>query len=82
MSMLCSVYRSPLQEGMYLYVPKNEPFAEVPESLLQRFGTPGHVLDLTLTPEQKLARADARQVLLSIRQQGYYLQLPPKQVAW
>jgi len=73
----CSVYRSPKKEGMYLFVPKQDPFAKVPEQLLQTFGEPGHVLDLELTPERKLARANARDVLNGLAENGYYLQMPP-----
>lgn len=75
--MLCSVYRSPRKEGMYLYVPKQNPFAKVPEVLLQTFGEPGHVMDLELTPERRLARANAPDVINGLRENGYYLQMPP-----
>ena len=74
---VCSVYRSPKKEGMYIYVPKQDPFKDVPETLLETFGTPGHVMDLVLTPERTLARVDVRQVMHGLRQNGYYLQMPP-----
>ncbi len=73
----CSVYRSPKKEGMYLYVPKQDPFERVPEELLQTFGTPGHVLDLDLVPDRKLARVNALDVINGILHNGYYLQMPP-----
>ncbi len=75
--LMCSVYRSPKKEGMYIYVPKQEPFENVPESLMLSFGTPGHVMDLLLTPDRTLARVDVRQVMQGIQQNGYYLQMPP-----
>lgn len=75
--LLCSVYRSPKKEGMYLYVPQDEPFARVPAALLQGFGQPGLVLHLELTPTRKLARVNAGDVIEGIRQNGYYLQMPP-----
>ena len=74
---MCPVYRSDKKEGMYMYVPKQDPFENVPEALLQTFGTPGHVMDLLLTPERTLARVDVRQVIQGIQQNGYYLQMPP-----
>lgn len=74
---MCSVYRSPKKEGMYIYVPKQEPFENVPEALLERFGVPGHVMDLLLTPERTLARVDVKQVMQGLQQNGYYLQMPP-----
>ena len=74
---MCSVYRSPNKEGMYIYVHKNDPFEQVPEALLQQFGTPGHVMDLLLTPERSLARVDVREVMAAVGNQGYFLQMPP-----
>ena len=74
---MCSVYRSPKKEGMYIYVPKQEPFEQVPEALLQSFGTPGHVMDLLLTADRSLARGDVKLVMQGIQQNGYYLQMPP-----
>lgn len=74
---MCSIYRSPKKEGMYIYVPKQEPFENVPEALLQTFGTPGHVMDLLLTQDRTLARVDVKQVMQGIEQKGYYLQMPP-----
>lgn len=74
---LCSIYRSPKKEGMYLYVPKDAGFDEVPEALLKQMGTPGHVMDLLLTPEKKLARVDVNDVLRELADKGFYLQMPP-----
>ncbi len=76
----CSVYRSSKKEGMYLYVPKEDPFESVPEDLLSRFGTPGHVMDLSLTSERKLARVNVRDVLNGLQEKGFYLQLPPSEL--
>ena len=81
MKNLCSIYRSPRQEGMYLYVDKDEDLSRVPESLLGRFGVPELAMTLLLTPERKLARTSAEQVLAAIAQQGFYLQLPPGPLA-
>lgn len=77
MSMLCQVFRSPRREGLYLYVDRSRGLADVPESLLGQFGTPAPVMVLRLSHDRKLARADANEVLASIRERGYYLQLPP-----
>lgn len=74
---MCSVYRSPKKEGMYLYVPKQDPFEQVPEALLQQFGTPGHVMDLMLTEDRALARVNVKEVMLGIDNNGYFLQMPP-----
>lgn len=62
---------------MYLYVPKQEGLATVPEELLEQFGKPRHVMDMLLTPERKLARVQTATVLEQLAGQGFYLQLPP-----
>ena len=75
--MFCQVYRSPRKEQMYLYVEKQEGLARVPEPLLKQFGEPEPVMLLQLDGKRKLARADAGTVVEQIREQGYYLQMPP-----
>jgi len=79
MKTLCDIYRSPRREEMYLYVDKREGLARVPEKLLAMFGKPRHLTTLLLSPEKKLARADAVRVLEELDARGYYLQLPPVQ---
>jgi uncharacterized protein YcgL (UPF0745 family) len=49
----------------------------VPEDLQGKLGTLSEVLTLVLTPERKLARAKAADVMTAIVNKGYYLQLPP-----
>jgi uncharacterized protein YcgL (UPF0745 family) len=75
--LLCSVYRSSKKEGMYLYVRRGADLSTLPEGLMKVFGLPGHALDLLLTAEKKLARADSATVMAQIRDQGFYLQMPP-----
>lgn len=77
MSILVKVYRSPRQQEMYLYVAADDDLARVPEALLKRFGPPVEALSVELTPERKLARAAAGDVLKNIAESGYYLQMPP-----
>ncbi|MDX5299115.1 MAG: YcgL domain-containing protein [Gammaproteobacteria bacterium] len=79
---LCSIYRSTRKDEAYLYVDKRVGLKEVPEALLAQFGKPVHVADLLITPERKLARAEAPRVLEKIAAQGYYLQLPPPREAY
>ena len=77
MKKICSIYRSPKHEGMYLYVDKQEGIERVPEALLSRFGKPAQAMTLLIFPGKKLARASADKVLEALEQQGYYLQMPP-----
>jgi uncharacterized protein YcgL (UPF0745 family) len=77
MNLLCQVFRSSRQQEMYLYVEISPGLRDVPPELLARFGDPAPVMTLNLTPERKLARADAKAVLASIAEQGFYLQMLP-----
>ncbi|SDO28180.1 hypothetical protein SAMN04487957_10540 [Halomonas shengliensis] len=75
--LLCQVFRSPRKDEMYLYVDKREGLARVPEPLLVRFGEPQPAMTLLLSPEKRLARAGAAEVMAAIRDKGFYLQMPP-----
>ena len=78
MKLLCEIFKSSRKEGMYLYVEKKCGTQAVPEGLLASFGAPESVMTLLLGESRKLARADAAEVIESICEQGYYLQLPPQ----
>jgi uncharacterized protein len=78
MKVICQIFRSPKEEGMYLYVKKDEGITKVPEELLKLFGKPLPAMVLLLTPEKKLARVSVEKVVESLETQGYYLQLPPR----
>ena len=77
MNILCKVYRSPKRAETYLYVDALEAMARVPAELLDRFGEPVEALSIVLHPGRRLARANVEQVIKAIREQGYYLQMPP-----
>ncbi len=74
---LVRVYKSLRKQDMYLFVDFREALARVPASLLTQFGEPSEVMTLKLTPERKLARARATDVLEQIDTAGFYLQMPP-----
>lgn len=78
MKIICEIYRSPKEEGMYLYVKKEEGLSKVPEALLKMFGRPQQAMVLLLTPGKKLAHASVEKVAESLEAQGFYLQLPPR----
>jgi uncharacterized protein YcgL (UPF0745 family) len=78
MKVICQVFRSPKEEGMYLYVQKDEGLSRVPDDLLKLFGKPQPAMVLLLTPEKKLARVSVEKVVESLTTQGFYLQLPPR----
>jgi hypothetical protein len=78
MKIICQIFRSSKEEGMYLYVKKEEGLTKVPEELLKLFGKPQPAMVLLLTPEKKLARVSVERVAESLQSQGYYLQMPPR----
>ena len=77
MKRICSIYKSPKRNEMYLYVLKSDALERVPEGLLTVFGKPVHAFDLVLSPERALAREDIHSVLEHLDSQGYHLQMPP-----
>ncbi len=79
--LLCQVYRSSRKDGVYLYLPKSSSFSSLPEGLQELFGQPQPALTLLLTPERKLAQANAAKVLAAIAENGFYLQMPPPEDA-
>ena len=74
---IVEILRSPKRDEMYLYIDKQEGLKRVPEALLERFGEPKSVMTLLVSEDKQLARADAKEVMRSIREQGFYLQMPP-----
>ncbi len=74
---LVQVFRSSRREHTYLFVDLSEGLARVPEALLLHFGQPEPALRLHLTPERRLAQAEAAAVLAAIAEHGFYLQVPP-----
>lgn len=77
MRKICSIYRSPCKEGMYLYVEKSTGLKDVPAALLERFGAPRLAMTLLIDQSRELARVDAAKVLEQIQCNGFYLQMPP-----
>jgi len=66
---------------MYLYVPESDDsealLNSLPGGLLILTGKLDKVMDLELTPDKKLASANAADVLLALKENGFYLQSPP-----
>jgi uncharacterized protein len=78
MKLITQIYRSNKEEGMYLYVKKEDGLTRVPNDLLQLFGKPEPAMVLVLTPEKKLAHANVQAVMALLEENGFYLQLPPR----
>ena len=76
--MKCFVYKSIKKADSYIYLNEKDNFQKLPEQLLMLFCKPEGTLEFDLTVDRKLALADVQQVLQSLDDQGYYLQMPSK----
>lgn len=75
--MLCFVYRSKKNHEMYLYLPEKDQFSAVPDSLLKLVGQVEFSFEFKLTTERKLLRYEASEVMRNLRDNGFFLQMPP-----
>ncbi|WP_127477686.1 YcgL domain-containing protein [Sulfurivermis fontis] len=76
--MKCFIYKSSKKDQLYLYLPRQDDFKDVPPILMDTMGQPVFVMELELNPERKLARANVAEVLAGLADRGFYLQMPPK----
>lgn len=73
----CFVYRSAKQTGMYLYLIEKDNFDSVPESLLRMLGNVNFSFEFNLGKDRKLVRAESQEVVRLMKENGYFLQMPP-----
>ncbi|MEI6333049.1 MAG: YcgL domain-containing protein [Methylococcaceae bacterium] len=76
--MQCFIYKSLKKDYLYLYIVNKDDFSKVPEALLDSFGKMEFVMAIELSQELKLAREDAGKVMDSLKDQGFFVQLPPQ----
>lgn len=79
--MKCTVYRSANQEFTYIYLKDGLTFDDLPDDLRNIFGEPFVVMPLQLSPDRKLAYENVNTVMKNLDEQGYHLQMPPKEDA-
>jgi uncharacterized protein YcgL (UPF0745 family) len=77
--MLCAIYKTRKKQGMYLYVPKKDHFDDVPDVLKEMFGKPELVTILALDKHKALANVDKQKLIDALTNEGFYLQMPPKE---
>ncbi len=75
--MNCVIYKGAKKPDSYLYVEREGDFSRVPPTLLKMLGELQRVMSLELDSDRKLAQADAKKVIESLVQNGYFLQMPP-----
>ena len=76
--MKCVVYRSNKKPGAYVYCSEDFKPAELPDELQALLGVCEVVMTLNLSERDKLARENIQNVRDNLNNQGYHLQLPPK----
>ncbi len=80
--MNCAIYKSDKKTDFYLYIERkseqDDDFSSLPETLIKLLGKLEFVMELDLAEREKLALADINEVVESLRQQGFYLQAPPR----
>ena len=74
------VYKSLRKPDTYLYLRERDAFALLPAAVLAPLGQLAFVLEVALTPERKLARADAAVVRENLATRGFHLQFPETQL--
>jgi len=75
--MQCAINKSIKKHNTYLYIEKQDDFVRIPRSLLQLSGKLEFVMELELTPTRALVLADPNEIRSHLREQGYFLQMPP-----
>lgn len=78
--MQVSAFKSPKKNELYLFVPQASGLDDLPKELLVMFGEPEHVIDFELSQDRKMGREDSKQVLESLHNKGYFMQMPPNEI--
>lgn len=75
------VYKSQRKPDTYVYLAKRDDFDAIPAKLGATLAPFAFVLEVALTPERRLAQADAALVRANLATHGFHLQLPPQPLA-
>lgn len=72
----CEVHKSLKKDETYIFIESSSSISELPDTLTKVLGQTELVMTLNLTPEKKMARGTAEEIMISIEQQGFHLQMP------
>ena len=75
--MLAFVYKSLKKADAYVYLAARDDFARLPEPLRAQLGGLQFVLEVALTADRQLARANPEIVRSNLATHGFYVQMPP-----
>ncbi|KAF1702767.1 YcgL domain-containing protein [Pseudoxanthomonas suwonensis] len=71
------VYKSRRRADTYVFLAERDGFSRLPATVAQALGQLEFVLEVALTPDRRLARADATVVRANLSAQGFHVQFPP-----
>jgi uncharacterized protein YcgL (UPF0745 family) len=74
------IYKSKRKPDHYLFSDRSDELQQVPAALHALLGPLALIMNLELTPARRLANADTDAVLSALREKGYYLQMPPRDI--
>jgi uncharacterized protein YcgL (UPF0745 family) len=74
--MECNIYKGKRKQDHYLFIPVTSPLDDIPGPILEMLGEIELVMQLDITEQSKLVQSDARAVLETISEKGFYIQLP------
>lgn len=72
----CEVHKSLKKDETYIFIESTSSLSELPDTLTKVLGKTELVMTLNLTPDKIMARGTAAEIMLSIEQQGFHLQMP------
>jgi len=72
----CTVHKSLKKDETYIFIPKSSSVADLPAELTRVLGKTEEIMRLVLTPDKKMARGKADEIMKSIEKQGFHLQMP------
>lgn len=75
------VYKSQRKADTYAYLATRDDFECLPPAVRTQLGALQFVLEVALTPERRLAQADAALVRANLAERGFHLQAPPLPLA-
>lgn len=78
-TMQCWIYKGNKRPDTYLYLSERDAFHQAPAELIAIMGPLEFVMELDLAPTRKLAGASVGEVMKALTEQGYYLQMPPRE---
>lgn len=74
--MQCFVYRSSIEEGLYVYMAEKDRLEILPAPLRTKMGECELALTFELSGDRKLGSEDPAQVLSNLTAHGYHVQMP------